>query len=280
VQAVGGGTLGSGKACVTSAPAAGPATPPPAAGSAAPASPAAKPNLVVHKTGPAKLNIGDTAEFKIEVINQGQGAATNLKVLDHYDPALKPTAASPGSKWTGADLVWQIDALKPGEKLEFGINCECIEQAANACNRVTVTCQEQVRADGEACLAISPPPGGVSVVVAEDADPVRVDEQVKYEITVANHSQAADGQVSVVVTVPQQMSPLRIGTQGPSAMQIDGQAVKFAPVAELRPGDVLHYTVKTRATAPGEAKLRVDVTTRTSKAPLSQEETTRIVPVQ
>ena len=137
-----------------------------------------------------------------------------------------------------------------------------------------------MRADGESCLAISPPPGGVSVVVADDADPVRVDEQVKYEITVANQSQAADGQVAVVVTVPQQMSPLRIGTQGPLAMQIDGQKVKFSPVAELRPGDVLHYTVKARAMAPGEAKLRVDVTTRNSKSPLTQEETTRIVPAQ
>lgn len=280
VQAVGGGVLGSGKACVTAAPAAGPATPPPAAGPVAPASPAAKPNLVVRKTGPTKLKIGDTAEFKIEVVNQGQGAATNLKVIDHYDASLKPTAASPGSKWTGADLVWQIDALQAGEKLEFGVNCECVEQATKACNRATVTCQEQVRADGEACLAISPPPGGVSVVVAEDADPVRVDEQVKYEITVANHNQAADGQVAVVVTVPQQMSPLRIGTQGPSAMTIDGQTVKFAPVADLRPGDVLHYTVKARAAAPGEAKLRVEVSTRNSKSPLKQEETTRIVPGQ
>jgi uncharacterized repeat protein (TIGR01451 family) len=277
VQAVGGGVLGSGKACVAAVAAAGAAVPPPAAG---PAAHAAKPDLVVRKSGPAKLNIGDTAEFQIEVINQGKGPATNLKVIDHYDAALRPVAASPGSKWTGADLEWQIDALKPGEKLEFGVNCECIEQAANACNRVTVSCQEQVRADGQACLAISPPPGGVSVVVAEDADPVHAGERVKYEITVANHSRTADGQVVVVVTVPEQMTPLRIGTQGPSAATIDGQSIKFAPVAELRPGDVLHFTVKAGATAPGEAKLRVEVSTRNSKSRLTQVESTRIVPAQ
>ena len=106
VQAVGGGVLGSGKACVAVAPADGSATPPPAAGAAAPASPAAKPNLVVRKTGPAKLNIGDTAEFKIEVVNQGQGPATNLKVLDHYDTALEADG-----RFAGFEMDWRRSGL-------------------------------------------------------------------------------------------------------------------------------------------------------------------------
>ncbi|HUY90802.1 MAG TPA: DUF11 domain-containing protein [Pirellulales bacterium] len=281
IHAPGGGAIGSAKACVTAAAPAAPApAPPPAA--AAPAVPGGRPDLVVHKTGPVRMNVGETAKFTIEIVNQGQGAATKLKIIDHYDASLNPTDASPGSKWTGADLQWDEERLEPGASIRLGINCQCTAPAAKSCNRVTVTCQEQVRDDAEACLVISPPPGGVSVVMAEKADPLRVGEQTSYEITVANYGQTADGQVAVVVTVPPEMTPLRIRSQGPdgATMTIDGQTVRFSPVAELRAGDELHYSVQVRAEqASDQARCRVEVTTRNQKSPLAQEETTRIIPV-
>ena len=276
VQAAG-GVLGSGKACVTASPAAN--EPPAAIGPVSPASPAEKPDLVVRKTGPAKLNVGDTAEFKIEITNRGPGAATNLKVVDHYDPSLRATAASEGSKAIGADLQWLVDELPAGKTAIFEVNCECLQPATKACNRVTVTCQERVRDDGEACLTISPPPGGVSVTIAEKADPLQVGGRTSYEIQVANQGQAADGQVTVVVTVPKEMTPLRVDTKGPSEVKIDGQTVTFAPVPELRPGDVLSYSVQVRAVAPGDkAACRVEVTSRNLKQPLVREEETRVIP--
>ena len=97
VHAPGGGAIGSAKACVTAVEAAA-AAPPPAAAVAPPAAaPAGRPKLVVRKTGPARASVGETAKFTIEIINQGPGAATNLKIVDHYDLSLDPTDASPGS---------------------------------------------------------------------------------------------------------------------------------------------------------------------------------------
>jgi len=276
VEQEGAGILGSGKACVTAVAAAAPP-----AGSAAPAASAAeRPKLLVKKTGPARKNVGETAEFLIEITNQGKVPATQLKVIDHYDPSLSPTEASPNWKWTGADLEWAVDvALAPGQTFRFNVNCKCVAAAANSCNRVTVTCREQVRGDAEACLVIAPPPGGVSVLMAEKADPLKVGERTGYEIQVSNQGQAADGQVVVVVTVPEEMVPQRIETKGPSGVpvSIDGQVVRFAPVAELRPGDVLSYSVQVRGVSAGQATCRVDVTTKNLKTPITREETTRVI---
>jgi hypothetical protein len=180
-------------------------------------------------------------------------------------------------------LEWPVDALAPGKKIQLDVECECVEPAPNSCNRVTVTCQEQVRAESEACLVISTaPPGGISVTMAEKADPLKVGDRTTYEIQVSNHGQAADGQVAVVVTVPKEMIPQRIGTKGPggATASLDGQVVRFATVAEIRPGDMLAYSVQVRGQSAGEAICRVEVTTAKLKTPITQEETTRVVPAQ
>lgn len=279
--AAGAGVLGSGQACVTAVGAAG--APPPAAGAAAPgaagAPPAQRPTLSLKKTGPDKLNVGDIAEFRIEVTNSGKVPATGLKLVDHYDPSLEPTTATTGYGWTGADLVWQIDELAPGKSIRFQVNCKCLEQAAKSCNRAAVSSQEGAQASGEACLTISPPPGGISVVIAETADPLAVGDQATYEIRVTNHAQASDRQVALVVTAPAGMIPLRIGTKGPgqTKVTIDGQTVRFDPIAELKPGDRLDYSIKMRAEQPGAARCRAQVTSQNLKSPVTAEETTQVI---
>lgn len=283
VQAAGGpGVLGSGEACVTAIGAGGA---PPAVGGgataprAAPAAPAQRPTLTLKKTGPDKLNIGDIAKFNIDVTNTGNVAATRLKVVDHYDPSLDPTDATIGWKWTGADMVWEVDELAPGKTIRLQVNCKCLAQAAKSCNRATVSCQEGAQATDEACLSISPPPGGVSVVIAEDADPVTVEDQATYKVRVTNHGQTSDRQVVLVVTVPAGMIPLHIGTKGPSGVKtsIDGQTVRFDPVAEMKPGDRLDYEVRVRAEQPGAARCRAQVTSQNLKSPVVAEETTQVI---
>jgi uncharacterized repeat protein (TIGR01451 family) len=225
------------------------------------------------------LSIGEIAEFHIEVANTGGVPATRLKVVDHYDPSLEPTNATIGWKWTGADMVWEVDELAPGQTIRFQVNCKCLAQAAKSCNRATVSCQEGAQANDDACLAISPPPGGISVVIAEDADPVTVEDQATYNIRVTNHGQTSDRQVVLVVTVPAGMFPLHIGTQGPGTVRtsIDGQTVRFDPIAEMKPGDRLDYKVKVRAEKPGAARCRAQVTSQNLKSPVVVEETTQVI---
>jgi uncharacterized repeat protein (TIGR01451 family) len=282
VQAAGSrGSLGSGKACVTAVGAA--AVPPPAAGAIPPragaGAPGQKPILSLKKTGPDKLNVGDIAEFQIEVTNTGAVAATQLKVVDHYDPSLEPTSATVGHGMTGADLVWEVAELAPGKSIRFRVNCRCIEQAPKSCNRATVTSQEGARAEDDACLVITPPVGGVSVTVAERADPLAVGEETSYEIRVTNHTQAIQRQLAVVATVPAGMVPRHIRTKGPGASKftIEGQVVRFEPVAELAPGGRLDYSVQVRAQQAGKARCQVQVTAQSLKTPITAEESTDII---
>jgi uncharacterized repeat protein (TIGR01451 family) len=113
------------------------------------------PVLTVRISGPARAVVGDTILFTIVVKNRGPVAATNVRVLDNYDPALKPTRASDGWQLAGNDIYWDLPQLPPGYSYERQVECLCQSPAAQACNRVLVTAQEAVRADAEACLEVS-----------------------------------------------------------------------------------------------------------------------------
>ena len=240
-----------------------------------------KPVLNVRKTGPAKRVVGDTALFDIEITNTGRVPANMLKVTDNYDAVLEPVEASDGNKFVGLDLEWLIDTLPVGKTIRLQVKCRCDAAAARACNRVIVTCQEGARGDAEACVEIqnAPPVKSQLTVTASDlGDPVSVNGQSGYVVRVTNAGTVAEKQVRASIAVPAEMSILSTGMTGPATFAIDGQTVRFDPVAELKPGETLTYRVPVRAARAGAARARVEVTSTATPQPVTAEETTTVLP--
>jgi uncharacterized repeat protein (TIGR01451 family) len=260
------GILGSAKTCITAVEPGGAA----AAGTS---------KLTVTKTGPAKQVEGETAEFTIVITNSGPDAATNVTVTDHVDPALEPKTASKGYQWDGADMVWRISRIESGKSVQLKILCQCTEAADNLCNRVTVTSEEGDRVSDESCLEVTlaNAVAGLQVAIAEDGDPVAVGKQQTYRITVTNNGTAAEEQVAVSVTVPDQMSPVPAGIQGSTAGKASGKTVRFAPAATLAPGKTLTFAVAAVANAAGQGTAHIEVTSKTQTTPVIEEATTTVV---
>jgi uncharacterized repeat protein (TIGR01451 family) len=256
------GVLGSAKACLN-------ATEP---GTAAPTG---QTGLKVSKTGPTTLVQGAMANFQITVANSGTVPATNLTITDHVDPALEPKQASQApSEWDGADLIWRAARLDPGKSISIKIICQCTEVADQVCNHVTVTSDEGDRVTDESCLAVT---AGLFPTITEDGDPVAVGKQTTYRITVVNNGDAAEAQVAVSVTVPDEMTPVAAGIQGSTSGKASGNKVQFAPAATLAPGKTLTYSVPVVANAVGNVVARVEVTSKTQTAPVVGEATTSVV---
>ncbi len=236
--------------------------------------------LSVRKSGPTRVAVGEKALFNIDVTNTGSVPATGIKVADNYDPSLNPTAASTGRTVVGANLIWQVPVLEPGQTIRLQVECQCIQPASRACNRVTVTAEGGGRSDSEACLEIVSAPAALDVQVSDLRDFVAVGKELTYEILVRNVGATSDNMVSVVATASQQMTPLPIGTGvagGLVRFNIDGQSVRFEPVAEVRAGETLRFRVVVRANLVGDARLRVEVRSARAAAPIVQEESTSIV---
>jgi uncharacterized repeat protein (TIGR01451 family) len=156
-----GGIRGTAQACVVVVAATvTPTGPPPVVavpGTGTPGAPPAatgKPVLVVRKTGPTSVPVGGKALFTIEVQNQG-GPATNVRVVDTYDVAIRPSRATDGWKAVGTTLYWEAPTLAPGQTLRWMVECDVLSPASRACNRADVNCAEGVTAKAEACLEIT-----------------------------------------------------------------------------------------------------------------------------
>ena len=177
--------------------------------------PRPQPQLTIRKTGPARAAVGDTIVFTIVVENRGAVPVTNVKVLDNYDLALKPTQASDGWQLAGNDIYWNLPQLLPNQTYERKVECLCQSPAARACNRATVTTQENVRADAEACVEITGRRDFLSVTVTEPTRSGRRQRRDRLHRPVTNNSPVADREVIVAVTLPNEVIPAA-GHNGPT----------------------------------------------------------------
>ncbi|MBX7167405.1 MAG: DUF11 domain-containing protein [Pirellulales bacterium] len=293
-----GGVSGSARGCVTAvtSPAPGvPLPPPPPAGSTQPPpgqpSPAAPPGTTtpgtasagqarvqITKTGPTQRPAGGVAEFVIVVTNSGPVPLTDVKIVDNYDPSLVPTMATAGRELVGQDLVWRIPQLGPGEARKLEVHCRCDQPVAQACNRVIVTAAEGVRADAQACLSVGAAQSGATVSIVDLNDPVAINQELQYDVQVTNPGQTPDQDVVLTIDLPSQLTPVTIGTGGPTGYRIEGRIVRFQPLPQLAPGEVRNFRLRVRAVQPGAVEVRATVSSRLVPQGTSVSEQTTIQP--
>jgi uncharacterized repeat protein (TIGR01451 family) len=293
------GGLAKQQACVTAVER--PAQPKAPVGSA-PGAPAAKPELSLRASAPASATVGETVLLSIELANATSARLTNVRLVDNYDPAMKPLVATDGFYKDEPNrlVAITIDAMPPGTMAKLQVSFACQQEAAQACNRLSVTTAEGVTAKAEACVAIragqpTPPAPGVgpgtgnlAIEATDSTDPVNVGGSVTYRITVTNRGQTADRNVKMAAAIPTQMVPDPLGISGPPGPggpvkgTIEGQIVAFDPVAVLEPGKSLTYRIKAQArtsTSPNApARIAAQVTSDSVREPKIVEETTLINP--
>lgn len=251
------------------------------------------PSLSVKVSCPnQQLAVGEKAQFTIEVTNTGVAPVKNITVLDTYDPELYPAMATQGYRPEGNGLAWTIDDLPAGKTVTLGVHCNCEKKAMRACNRVRVTTPDGGAAEGDACLEITEPAaqtppttpqpttqGGLELSVIGLHNPVTAGKIITYEVRLRNESEQPFRQVVVTATAPEGMTPAPIGTVGPGETKstIDGQMIRFDPIAELRAGELLLYRIRVLAKQPGlDYRFHVEAIAEGLDRPLVQEATTEV----
>ncbi len=251
-----------------------------------------RPSFSVKKTGPKHRIKGETADFSIELANTGSIAVRNIKVLDHYDPALLPKYATDGYRVEDGGLAWTVDELPGGQTTELRVRCLCQAAAAKTCNRARATTPDGASVEAEACLEIgaggngpgSPPAKptptpaageGLSMSVVGLSNPVTAGKELTYEIKVTNKGPTPVEQVGVTAIVPESMLFSPLGT-APRTFAPDGKAIHFDKVAELPPGESLTYRVRVQTKQPGRWRFRAELTAAKPAQSIVQEASTEV----
>lgn len=125
---------------------------------------------------------------------------------------------------------------------------------------------------------VVPVPSGLTISLVDLADPALKGTKLTYQIIVSNDGPAPERNVSVVVTIPYGMVPVPLETVGPGGRTIDGQIVRFDPLAELPPGEQREYQIVVRTRQHGQLTVRAELTSDRLTRPLGAEATTDVLP--
>jgi uncharacterized repeat protein (TIGR01451 family) len=237
--------------------------------------PAVQPSLSAKMTGPTRRQVGEVAEFRMVITNTGDIAVTNIKIVDRYDSALRPTQAEAGHvPLSGGGLEWDVDRLDAGERREFRVQCNCDARSNSACNKVIVTADGGVTTADEACVEILPQlpaetPGGAAGPAAASnlrlsitamPSPTRVRQRTRINVIVQNIGQQPERQIALRLMLPPEMTAVADQIQAPVTSAVLGQEVRFAATAELAPGGQQQFVIPVDVNGEGSVRIwaRVD----------------------
>lgn len=220
-----------------------------------------------HKTGPKEVAVGQNADYQITVVNTGDKVLHEVVVTDTA-PSATSIVSAQGAAICGKQAVWKLRELKVGEKVNFNLSLTTCTPgyftnsvAVTTCEGCQSCCESGTNWKGrpayDMCMALSD-------------NPICVDETTRLKIVVTNKGQEYDSNVNVVVTLPAGLAV--VNASGASAAKVEGQTVTFAPFANLAPRQTLEYYVTVKASARGDLRPKVQVSSDFIKNPITQEE--------
>lgn len=207
---------------------------------------ATRPELVLNVTGPPQVNINETTMIKLELTNQGTGAATGVFLASNLPPGLSHPA--------GNSLEYEIGTLEPQESRTLELSLTAA-QAGPVRNVISVQGDGQAEAEGIWESEIIAP----ALAVKIDGPKHRyLEKKATYNVSVGNPGTAAAKEVELVAYVPQGMKFIEADNFG----EFDEQAgTVHWLLEELPAGETGTVTLTAVAVESGQQSLRVQGST-------------------
>jgi uncharacterized repeat protein (TIGR01451 family) len=122
--------------------------------------------------------------------------------------------------------------------------------------------------------------GALQVTLADQDDPARVGQVIRYRLTLANTRGVADQNVAISVTLPENTTLVKVN--GPTRIlrsSPDGRAHDLAAILEVRAGETrgLEYVFEVRPNQSGRAVFRASVTSAREPSPIVVDEETTVL---
>ncbi|MCD4831382.1 MAG: DUF11 domain-containing protein [Anaerohalosphaeraceae bacterium] len=216
-----------------------------------------KPVLAITKTGPAMQYLDREITYNISVTNRGDYPAVNTVIEDAVPSGTRFVKVSQGGKQVGNKVIWKVAKLNPGATAKMSITVMPTKMGTvvNTASAVAI-CAEAVTATAQTEVR------GVSAILLEVIDiedPIRIGENVTYQIQVTNQGTASGTNIRVNAILEQEMQ--YVSNAGATAGTFNGKdAIKFAPLSSLAPKAVATWKIIVKARGEANVRFRVTMT--------------------
>lgn len=230
-----------------------------------------QPVLTLTKSGPTERYIGRTAEFTISVSNTGDAPARDAVLTDMVPAGTQFVEASEGGQLRGNAVNWSLGTIEPGASRQVTVKVNPT-QRGEICNQATVRAY-CAQAEGQYCLPIKGIPA-ILLEVVDVEDPIEVNANVTYIITVLNQGSADGTNIVISCTLPNEET--YVSADGPTAGSNQGQVVTFAPLPSLAPKQSVKYHVVTKGIGVGDVRFSTSLSSDQLEQSVDETESTHI----
>jgi uncharacterized repeat protein (TIGR01451 family) len=215
--------------------------------------------------------IGRPFDVCWEVKNTGDAASATTVVSVPVPAGLTFRSATEGGSNSGGSVSWNVGSLAPGASKKVCATFSGANGGTYAFNAsVKGVCAEPANT---ACSVFIQGINAILVEVVDEPDPIQVGESTTYKVDITNQGGGLDLQdVTVVATFPDEIDP----TDASDGAKISGKTVTWPVKASLALKQKLTYTVKGKGLKQGDARLKVDVTTKARSTPITELESTTV----
>lgn len=232
--------------------------------------PTKAPLLEIHKICPNLRYVGREATFEITVTNRGEGPASNVTVTDVMTGGAQFISADNGGARDGQNIVWRLGSINAGESRTLKATVRC-DQIGRITNRATASYCVEV---ADACEFEVKGIPAILLECVDSPDPIELNGNVTYTITVTNQGSAVGTNIVVECTLPAEQE--FVSADGPTRGSNSGKSVSFAPLGTLAPRANAVYRVTVKGVAVGDVRFGVQLKSDQITSPVMETESTHI----
>lgn len=229
-----------------------------------------QPILAITKRAPDMRYVGRPATFEVTVKNIGDGPAHNTVLTQTLPPNAEVVAAARGRHSDG-EITWNLGTLDPGASRSVALT---IKTAIVGTVRSAATAEAYcARASAVATLEVRGIPA-ILLEVVDDPDPIEIGNNVIYTIGVTNQGSAVGTNIVIDCRLPPELE--FVSAAGPAQSKVEGQSVRFAPLASLAPKAKATYNVVAKGSREADARFKVVMQSDQTTSPVEETESTHI----
>ena len=232
------------------------------------------PDLEVTLSGPRMRYLKREAIYEVAVSNPGTATAREVELVTYLPKGMQFVDADRRGQYEPQNhaVYWSLVELPPQEtgvaKLTL-LPLESGEQRLSLEGRAALgvkhSAEKRVQVDAIAELQFS---------VTDEADPIEIDTDTTYVITLSNTGSSAATDIQLKVNMPSGLRPL--GGEGPTKINVEGTRVEIETLAHLAPGERAVYRLSARGLEAGPQRFQVQLLTAETPVPITKEEVTRV----
>lgn len=231
--------------------------------------------------GPNEHYVGKPIAYTITVANNGDAPSvgTELK-LTRGEAGHIVRATEEGAN--GDRTQWNLGTIEPGEQKKVNVTVMANAQgevslkalATAACGRDQDKARAFARAEADYRTSVTALPA-LLLYVVDSKDNLSVGEEVTYRISVLNQGSGPDENVSLDIELPKQFK--FVSLDGPTSGKSESGKVTIDKVDQIKAGQRLDWELTCKATAKGDFRTKVNLSSDYLQTPVPDVEPTRVI---